>query len=104
MASAAPIAGPTAADCEPVGHPRLDTILTVMVTVLPILGLGLAGWQMWGGALHWQDLLVLVVMYALAGLGISIGYHRLFTHRAFKAAPWSAASWGRSAPPPSRDP
>ena len=87
MASVSLPAGPTAADCEPIGSPRLDTTLTTIVTVVPVLGLGVAAWQMWGGALHWQDVLVLVAMYVPAGLGISIGYHRLFTHRAFKATP-----------------
>ena len=43
-----------------------------------------AGWLAWGGALHWQDLLVLAITYTLTGLGITVGYHRLFTHRSFK--------------------
>lgn len=28
---------------------------------------------------------VLVAMWVLTGLGITVGYHRLFTHKAFKA-------------------
>jgi stearoyl-CoA desaturase (delta-9 desaturase) len=87
MATISLSAGPTAADCEPINRPRLDTILTTVVTALPIVGLGVAAWQMWGGALHWQDLVVLVAIYVPTGLGISVGYHRLFTHRAFKARP-----------------
>jgi stearoyl-CoA desaturase (delta-9 desaturase) len=83
--SATPIEGPTAADCEPVARPHLDTVLTTVVTVVPLLGLAAAGWQMWGGTLHWHDLVVLAVTYALTGFGISVGYHRLFTHRAFKS-------------------
>jgi stearoyl-CoA desaturase (delta-9 desaturase) len=76
-----------ASDSEPVTHPRLDTLATTLVTALPVAGLLFAGWQAWGGTLHWQDLLVLVATYVPIGLGISVGYHRLFTHRAFKAAP-----------------
>jgi stearoyl-CoA desaturase (delta-9 desaturase) len=87
MSSPAASLGTTAADCEPVANPRLDTVLTVAVTLLPVAGVVVAGWQMWGGALHWQDLAVLAVIYALCGFGISVGYHRLFTHRAFKATP-----------------
>ena len=26
----------------------------------------------------------------LTGLGVTVGFHRLFTHRAFKTKPWSA--------------
>ena len=41
------------------------------------------GWR-GAGALHWQDLLVLAITYTLSGLGITVGFHRLFTHRSFK--------------------
>jgi stearoyl-CoA desaturase (Delta-9 desaturase) len=34
---------------------------------------------------HWQDLVILVVMYQLVGLGVTVGFHRLFTHRSFKS-------------------
>jgi stearoyl-CoA desaturase (delta-9 desaturase) len=34
--------------------------------------------------LHWQDLLVLAITYSLTGLGITVGYHRLFTPRSFE--------------------
>ena len=74
-------------DSEPVLHPRLDTIAMTVVTVLPVVGLAAAGWLAWGGALRWHDLFVLVATYVPVGLGISVGYHRLFTHRAFKANP-----------------
>jgi len=40
-----------------------------------------------GRALRWQDLLVLGVTYSLTGLGITVGFHRLFTHRSFKTSP-----------------
>ena len=83
MSSALPIP----ADSEPVGRPRLDTALTTVVTGLPVVGLVAAGWLAWDDTLHWQDLVVLAVTYSLAGFGISIGYHRLFTHRAFKTTP-----------------
>jgi stearoyl-CoA desaturase (Delta-9 desaturase) len=50
----------------------------------PLLSLVAAGWLAWGGVLHWQDLVVFAVLYLLSGLGITLGYHRLFTHRSFK--------------------
>ncbi|MBA2507077.1 MAG: acyl-CoA desaturase [Thermoleophilaceae bacterium] len=85
--TAAALPAPTSADSEPVGSPVLDTVLTTFVTLVPVVGLVAAGWQLWGGALNWHDLVVLVATYIPAGLGISIGYHRLYTHRAFKANP-----------------
>ena len=50
--TARPLPGPD--DIQPVANETLDRILTGLVTVLPFLGLGLAGWQLWGSALHWQ--------------------------------------------------
>jgi stearoyl-CoA desaturase (Delta-9 desaturase) len=46
--------------------------------------LGFAAWRAWGGALRWSDLLVLAILYSITGLGVTVGFHRLFTHRSFK--------------------
>jgi stearoyl-CoA desaturase (delta-9 desaturase) len=54
------------------------------VTAVPFLCLGLVGWQLWERFLGWSDLLVFAIMYVLTGLGVTVGFHRLFTHRAFK--------------------
>jgi stearoyl-CoA desaturase (delta-9 desaturase) len=55
-----------------------------LVVGLPPAALVLGAWLAWGGTLHWQDLVVLAITYVLTGLGITVGYHRLFTHRSFK--------------------
>jgi stearoyl-CoA desaturase (delta-9 desaturase) len=34
--------------------------------------------------LNWSDVAVFAVMYLVTGLGITVGFHRLFTHRSFK--------------------
>jgi stearoyl-CoA desaturase (delta-9 desaturase) len=65
---------------------RVDRVANIVVTVLPVALLGLAAWLTWGGALHWPDLVVLALTYLLTGLGITVGYHRLFTHRSFKTS------------------
>jgi stearoyl-CoA desaturase (delta-9 desaturase) len=82
----APTPGPD--DIQPVANESLDRFLTGTVTVLPFVGLGLAGWQLWESALHWHDIVVFLIVYTLTGLGITIGFHRLLTHRAFKTKPW----------------
>jgi stearoyl-CoA desaturase (delta-9 desaturase) len=46
--------------------------------------LGFAAWRAWGGALRWSDLLVLAILYSLTGLGVTVGFHRLFAHRSFR--------------------
>jgi stearoyl-CoA desaturase (Delta-9 desaturase) len=86
-ASAATHSGPSADDIEPPTHETLDRVLTGLITALPVIGLGLVGWQLWGSALGVSDLVVLAIMYVATGLGVTVGFHRLFTHRSFKAGP-----------------
>jgi stearoyl-CoA desaturase (delta-9 desaturase) len=40
----------------------------------------------WGWGLGWHDLVIAVVMYVIAGHGITVGFHRYFTHGSFKAS------------------
>jgi stearoyl-CoA desaturase (Delta-9 desaturase) len=67
-------------------HETIDRIANVVVTVVPLALLGWASWLAWGGTLVWQDLVVLAITYVLTGLGVTVGYHRLFTHRSFKTS------------------
>jgi stearoyl-CoA desaturase (Delta-9 desaturase) len=52
--------------------------------VLPFLALAAAIPLAWGGWLGWHDVVIAVVMYAITGHGVTVGYHRYFTHKAFK--------------------
>ena len=62
----------------------LDRLATGTVTVAPFLALVYAVWHSWQGLLRWSDVVIFVVAYVLTGLGVTVGFHRLFTHRAFK--------------------
>jgi stearoyl-CoA desaturase (delta-9 desaturase) len=73
-----------AEDVETVQHETRDRIITGAITIGPLVGLGLAGWQVWGDALGVSDLIVFFIMYAATALGVTVGFHRLLTHRAFK--------------------
>ena len=57
---------------------------TLAAVVLPFLGLVAAAALLWGWGFRWLDLGLLLGMYVLTGLGITVGFHRLFTHRAFQ--------------------
>ncbi|MGZ6643793.1 MAG: acyl-CoA desaturase, partial [Solirubrobacteraceae bacterium] len=81
------VARPSPEDVEPVYHQTAARVSTGLATVLPVLALGLVAWQLWGQALGYNDLLVFAVMYLATGLGITVGFHRLFTHRSFKTTP-----------------
>jgi stearoyl-CoA desaturase (Delta-9 desaturase) len=73
-------------DSVAIEHETVDRIANLVVTIVPLGLLGLAMWQMWGGALRWSDLVVLAITYTLTGVGITVGFHRMLTHRSFKTS------------------
>jgi stearoyl-CoA desaturase (Delta-9 desaturase) len=75
-------------DVEPIHNEKRDRLITAVVTVAPFIGLGIVAWQVWAELLHWSDLAVFLLLYAITGLGITVGFHRHFTHRAFKTKRW----------------
>ena len=54
---------------------------------LPVVGLAVAVALLWGHGVGVTALAILAVGYVLTGLGVTVGYHRLFTHRAFETFP-----------------
>jgi stearoyl-CoA desaturase (delta-9 desaturase) len=70
----------------PVGGP-LQVTVTAALAVLPLAALGVAIWLAWGHGVGILDLLLMAGMYAVTGLGVTVGYHRYFTHRSFRATP-----------------
>jgi len=61
--------------------------LTVLIVVAPF---ALTIWAMatlWGSSIGWLELALLVGGWGIVGISISVGYHRMLTHRAFEAHP-----------------
>ncbi len=54
---------------------------------LPVVGLAVAVALLWNHGVGVTALAILAVGYVLTGLGVTVGYHRLFTHRAFETFP-----------------
>jgi len=52
---------------------------------LPVLSLAAGVVLLWGKAVDLADLALLAAMYVLTAFGITVGFHRLFTHRSFAA-------------------
>jgi stearoyl-CoA desaturase (Delta-9 desaturase) len=71
-------------DVQPVQHETRDRIITAIVTGVPVLSLGFVVWEAWAQLLGWTDLLIFALMYIPTGLGVTVGFHRHLTHRAFK--------------------
>lgn len=73
---------------------RTEKIAHLAVVILPFVGLVMAVALLWGNAFHWYHGLMLFVGYVLTGLGITVGFHRLFTHRSFETPGWMKFVWG----------
>ena len=65
---------------------RAGAAATATFVVVPFAGLGVAVWLAWGHGLNLADVLLAVVFYVVTGLGVTVGFHRLLTHRSFTAA------------------
>jgi stearoyl-CoA desaturase (delta-9 desaturase) len=65
----------------------LDKLATVVATAVPAAALTVGVWLAWDNSLYWQDIVIFLVCYIPSGLGITVGYHRLLTHRSFRAGP-----------------
>jgi stearoyl-CoA desaturase (Delta-9 desaturase) len=68
-------------------HGTAHQVTNVLAMVIPFVGFGLAVVLLWGGAIQWIDLVVFAVGYAATCLGITVGFHRLLTHRSFETYP-----------------
>ncbi len=68
---------------EPTG--RLDRFLVGVFVVVPLLAVAVAVPLAWGWGLGWHDIVIALVFYVISGMGISMGFHRYFTHSSFKA-------------------
>ncbi|HZY89905.1 MAG TPA: acyl-CoA desaturase [Gemmataceae bacterium] len=89
--AALPVADP-AAELPPVaGAPgRLSAgvyVANFLAVTLPFLGLAAAIFFLWDFGFSWVELGLLLGMYAVTALGITVGFHRLFTHRSFQTYP-----------------
>ena len=52
--------------------------------IVPFLAFLVAVVLLWNTVVGWTDIAILTVGYLLTGIGITVGFHRLLTHRSFK--------------------
>ena len=67
---------------------RAQRVLVGVFVFVPTAALVAAIPFAWGWGLGWHDIVIAAVFYWISGLGITVGYHRYFTHLSFKAKPW----------------
>jgi stearoyl-CoA desaturase (delta-9 desaturase) len=58
--------------------------VTVALVAGPAIALGIVIPVLWGHAVNLTDLVLGIVLYVVSGLGVTVGYHRLFTHASFR--------------------
>jgi stearoyl-CoA desaturase (delta-9 desaturase) len=63
---------------------RTHKLINVAGITLPFVGLVVAVIVLWERMVGPTELAILAVGYVLTGVGITVGYHRLFTHRSFE--------------------
>ncbi|MGI5126094.1 acyl-CoA desaturase [Pseudonocardia sp. CA-107938] len=63
-------------------------VIIYLFVAVPMVALVAAIPLVWGWGVGWQDLALMVVFYVPAILGITVGFHRHFTHKSFKAKKW----------------
>lgn len=91
----------TVVDNAAVARPRLEPkalledppptsamVLLVVGVVVPFVALLAAVPVAWGWGLSWLDITIAVGFYLVSGFGVTVGFHRYFTHGAFKAKRW----------------
>lgn len=59
--------------------------VTIALVLIPFCGLAAALWLAWGHGVHLTDVALALALYVVTGLGVTVGFHRLLTHRAFTA-------------------
>jgi stearoyl-CoA desaturase (delta-9 desaturase) len=59
-------------------------VITALLVIGPGIALGIVVPLLWGHAVTLLDIILAVVLYVVTGHGITVGYHRLFTHSSFK--------------------
>jgi stearoyl-CoA desaturase (delta-9 desaturase) len=58
--------------------------LNLAGVLLPFAGFVLAVVLLWHTLVDWSDLAVMLIMYVISGYGVTLGFHRLLTHRSFQ--------------------
>ncbi len=65
---------------------RAAKISNVGAVIVPFLAFLAAIVLLWNSVVGPSDLVVLAVMYLLTGFGVTIGFHRMLTHRSFQTS------------------
>ncbi|WP_322494896.1 acyl-CoA desaturase [Chloroflexus sp.] len=64
----------------------LEKFFVLLIVLLPFLGTIYAMVMLWQQYVDWLDVTLMLVLYVISGLGITIGFHRMLTHKSFETS------------------
>ncbi len=93
LTTAEPAPDQTTADELP--RPGLGArIATLIAVLLPLIGTVATMASVWGWGFTWADFGILVGTYVATAFGITVGFHRLFSHKSFETVRPLELLWG----------
>jgi len=81
-------ASPAAEERTTAGMSRMERNANLAGVVVPFLGVLAAIVLLWNSMVNWTQIAIMVAMYLLTAVGVTVGFHRMLTHRAFQTYPW----------------
>jgi stearoyl-CoA desaturase (Delta-9 desaturase) len=67
---------------------RLERNVNIAAVAIPFAGVIVAAVLLWNRFLSPRDIAIFAVMYLASAIGVTVGFHRLLTHRAFQTRAW----------------
>jgi stearoyl-CoA desaturase (delta-9 desaturase) len=67
------------------GKRRGEQVTLAIAIIAPFLAVLAAIPMVWGWGIHWSDIALFFAFYIPTGAGVTVGFHRYFTHGSFKA-------------------
>jgi stearoyl-CoA desaturase (delta-9 desaturase) len=67
---------------------RLERNANIAAVVIPFLAVLAGAVVLWNHFLGPRDVAIFAAMYLLSAVGVTVGFHRLLTHRAFETPGW----------------
>jgi stearoyl-CoA desaturase (delta-9 desaturase) len=65
-----------------------ERVALALFVAIPFAAVIAAVPMLWGRYISLTDVIIAIVMYYLTGHGVTVGFHRYFTHGSFKAKRW----------------
>ena len=79
------VARPLSAVPKTAFRARAEQVALGVFIAVPLLCVAASGFVLWGHGLSWRDVVISFVAYGITGHGITVGFHRYFTHGSFRA-------------------